>query len=261
MSFKHYIFEINPENVYATGDCHGQWNLLRYKIRESNIKDSVIIIAGDCGLGFEKEEYYKQVYSRLKKILESQNVIVILVRGNHDDPEYFDGDKINFPNLKAVPDYSVLSFSDYNILCIGGAISIDRMNRIYKKNRFDNKKEYWENEPPIYKPEVLDKIISSFNISTVITHSSPKFAPPLSKEGIENYIDNDINLISDVNKERDTLTKIYNHIIKTNKLINWIYGHFHYHDTMYSIDNVEFKLLDMFRTRYNTWDIIPVKSK
>lgn len=104
-------------------------------------------------------------------------------------------------------------------------------------------------------------IISSFNISTVITHSSPKFAPPLSKEGIENYIANDINLISDINRERETLTEIYNHIIKYNKLTNWIYGHFHYHDTMYSIDNVEFKLLDMFRTKYNTWDIIPIKSK
>src|ERR1035441_7883611 len=139
--YRVYNFNIDPKSVFVIGDGHGEWGLLKYKIKDSGIKDSVIIMAGDCGFGFEKEEFYKQEYNKVKRILKERNVTVIFVRGNHDDIQYFDGIKIDFEYWKAVPDYSVLSFSPngeingeingegHNVLCVGGAISVDRLWR------------------------------------------------------------------------------------------------------------------------------------
>ena len=97
----------NIEAVYVAGDLHGNFSLLKYKLRE--MKNSVIFIAGDCGIGFESKKHYENVYNSIKKILTENNVTILFVRGNHDDPAYFDGKAINFKymieKLKKKPTY------------------------------------------------------------------------------------------------------------------------------------------------------------
>lgn len=248
-------------DVYVVGDCHGKFTLLLYKIKESKMTDSAIILAGDVGIGFEKPEYYKHIYNKMKKVLTDQNIHIYMLRGNHDDPEYFDGEKISFSNFVAIPDYSVISFIDSdkikrNILCIGGAISIDRT---WRKNQKWGVKGYWENEFPVYKPEILNKIKEDgVLIEAVVTHTSPDFAPLEDKSGISGYLDNDDNLLKDIINERDILTKIYDHLVIGHKqpIKTWVYGHFHEHHTYYSSEGVKFLMLDMFISRNNSWDII-----
>ena len=55
--------------------------------------------------------------------------MLILMRGNHDNPDYFENRLIDYPRMKTIPDYCVIQFSGNNILCIGGAVSIDREYR------------------------------------------------------------------------------------------------------------------------------------
>lgn len=261
-----YEFNIDPRNVFVVGDNHGNWGMFKYKIKESNIRDSVIIVAGDCGIGFEKKEYYKHVLNSFKKVLSDYNNILIFIRGNHDDPSYFDGVNINYKRFKAIPDYSILSFNGHNVLCVGGAISIDRKDRInddhegwmYHKS---SKKTYWFDEIPVYKPEILEKIKSSgIIINTVVTHSAPSFAPLTDKDNIEKYIKQDSSLTKDIENERLTLTKLYDHLVKQDKhpIKTWIYGHFHQHKVSFSEEDIKFVMLDRFRPAQAVWDIYPI---
>ena len=135
------------------GDIHGEFDVLLGRLKRLRITDALIIVAGDCGIGFDVPSFHEQLYKRLEKTLEKLNCCLLLVRGSHDDPAYFEKEFLSFPRMKTVPDYSVLRFRQRTILCVGGAISIDRRFRL-SRMRFDQEKEknvrklYWEQEAP-----------------------------------------------------------------------------------------------------------------
>ena len=108
----------------------GEFETLVYNLKINNITDSLIIVAGDCGFGFHKASYYDMLYKRLAPKLRTQGNIIFFVRGNHDDPDYFDGKTFVKKYMRCVADYTVVSVAGRNILCVGGAISIDREPRL-----------------------------------------------------------------------------------------------------------------------------------
>ena len=91
-----------------------------------DMSNSLVIVAGDCGFGFNKPNYYFDLLEKANQKLSEHNIHVLFIRGNHDDPSYFDDNTINYSNIKAISDYSIVQTSTHNILCIGGATSIDR---------------------------------------------------------------------------------------------------------------------------------------
>ena len=224
------------------------------------MKDCVIIVAGDCGFGFNKEEYYHQIFNKYVPLLEQNNIFIYFVRGNHDDPSYFEEQKINYERIKTVPDYSVIKIDDKNILCVGGAISIDRTWRkqeefvINKHKKKHKKKLYWENEAPIYSQEKLEEICENgIVINGIISHTNPHFAYPPSKSGARNWARVDKELHNDVNKEVHTLSNIYDFFKgKKMNLDFWCYGHHHIHNTqnyekttMYAINEMQLKQIQL----------------
>ena len=174
-----------------------------------------------------------------------------MVRGNHDDPSYFNEEKINFTNIKSVPDYSIITVGDYHILCVGGGISIDRL---YRKAEYEGRLKlaqtyhpyfteeelknvfcfpsYWEDEMPVYDEDKLNEINDlGLNISYVISHTSPHFCFKNDKDGIKRFIEKDPQLSEDLDVERATMTSIYNKLKEDNHLLlKWVYGHFHSHN-------------------------------
>ena len=128
------IFSLSfPEakTIIVSGDIHGNFNQLVFKLCiQYQLTDTLLIVAGDCGFGFEKKEYYEQIVRRNAKRMNQANNWIVFVRGNHDNPAYFDGAMLNFKRFVAVPDYSILQVCNHTILCVGGAISIDRIYRI-----------------------------------------------------------------------------------------------------------------------------------
>lgn len=36
------------------GDIHGEFKTLLYELKRKQIEDAVVLVAGDCGIGFEK---------------------------------------------------------------------------------------------------------------------------------------------------------------------------------------------------------------
>lgn len=106
-----------------------------------------------------------------------------MVCGNHDDPLFFEEELIDYPYMKTLPDYTIVHTKGHNVLCVGGAVSIDRQfrlsqmdyNRILGKNRLPL---YWGNESFRYDEESLRILdIENIEIDTVVTHSAPDFCP------------------------------------------------------------------------------------
>ena len=122
----------DAQSIVVCGDIHGEFVALVEKLRVTyGIHDALIIVAGDCGFGFESPDYYEDIYLTILRHLQAYNLCIVMLRGNHDNPAYFNGDKrITHERWQTLPDYTVLQACNHNILCVGGAISIDRSVRL-----------------------------------------------------------------------------------------------------------------------------------
>ena len=60
-SFHTYSFP-NAKSVVVCGDIHGEFNAVIYKLCiQYQMTDTLLIVAGDCGFGFDKPGYYDSV--------------------------------------------------------------------------------------------------------------------------------------------------------------------------------------------------------
>lgn len=231
------------DTIVYSGDWHGDWQKVIAEIKRLDLSDCSIIQVGDFGAGFEHETKFKGAMRMLNSTLKSRNVDVFAIRGNHDNPIYFDNRKYGLVTL--LKDYSILESSDTKILCVGGAISLDRKPNPevtnYRGRAYLGRKEgknYWTNENFVLNIELIKKAI---DIDTVVTHSAPNFCYPIIKSGIETWIKYDNELEADVKKERDDLAIMQSLLpnVKT-----WYYGH--YHETKREqINNTKYVLLDI----------------
>lgn len=254
-------FELIYQPILVVADIHGNFDIFEKEIKNKDIRNCVIIVAGDCGFGFYKEIYYERVFSSMNNKFIERNIHCFMIRGNHDDPSYFNEPKINYSNIKTIKDYTIITVGNKNILCVGGAISIDRRMRIHNywsriehysitmnvteaEARSKFLPSYWENEMPIYDEEKLNDIKNnSINIDYVITHTSPHFCFKSDKNGIEYWLKNDETLEDDLKIERRNLSLLYDKLINDNNVIKkWVYGHFHEHNDEI-INGIEFTAL------------------
>ena len=226
-------------SIVVSGDIHGEFTELVYRLCDRyGMTDTLLIVAGDCGFGFEKPGYYEHIYRRVLNKLNRSNNWIVMLRGNHDDPSYFNEEKIQYDRFRCVPDYSGLKACGRQILCIGGAISVDRSSRSAGRS-------YWENEQPIFNADKLLDISSACRIDTVITHTSPSFCEFVIKTGLDYWMEKDPTLSIDCKMEREEIDKLLN-FLKQNghPLSHWFYGHFH-HSWTSRIDGILFSMLDI----------------
>ena len=86
---KKYVYS-EAKQVVVCGDIHGDFRGMVYNMCDRfHMYDTLLIVAGDCGFGFEKIGYYEAIYQRVVRKLRNYNNWVVFVRGNHDDPSYF----------------------------------------------------------------------------------------------------------------------------------------------------------------------------
>lgn len=235
------------QSIIVCGDIHGEFFRLVEKLCTTNIYDALVIIAGDCGLGFDSPNCYERIYTKISRRLHAYNLQIVMLRGNHDNPAYFNGDKrITHERWQTVPDYTVIQACNHNILCVGGAISIDRSMRLQWMEACPEREAYWTDEAPIYNPKALDALVEQgMKIGVVVSHTAPSFCELQTKRGLSSWCLKDSALWNDTTQERQTMDDIYAHLLRDrHPLKHWYYGHFH-KSCYEKIDDINYTLLDI----------------
>jgi UDP-2,3-diacylglucosamine pyrophosphatase LpxH len=206
--------------IYLIGDVHGQYNSLLAQLIRRNIRNASLIQVGDFGAGLKRNE--EQELDLIKQFLSSQNSKLYVVRGNHDDPSYFAETKTQ-GNIIFLKDYSILDVDGKKIFLVGGAVSIDRKERVEGNS-------FWKDEIFQFKEDELNKLMRRVSkIDIVVTHSAPnEFLPNQIDETVLHFAERDENLLSDIAKERDEHSLLMDHLQRQGALPEfWYYGHFH----------------------------------
>ena len=231
------------------GDIHGNFNLINQYLKRFDIKDAHIIQVGDFGVGFTTLVKEKRTLELTHTELVKRNVFVYAIRGNHDYKPYFDNDPFGFTNIKLLKDYTVLNLEGKNILCIGGAVSIDRKMRKTKNQmigRYDIKtgnESWWPDEIFNWEDE---KLVDLRDINIVVTHNAPDYCVPDNSNGfggfVNQFIAADPALKMDLLDERRMITMAFQTIKMYNEIEMHLYGHFHRSDVT-TIDGVQHRVL------------------
>jgi predicted phosphodiesterase len=215
-----YFSEITVTGpVMVIGDTHTPdiYDLLN----NYNFQDYCLIHVGDFGVGFFHKTKELKFLQEIQNHLEENNGKLLVIHGNHDDPEYFNKHHWanQYKNIEFVEDYSRKIINGKQFLFAGGATSIDRQARTAYR-------DYWPMEKFIL-PKELEK---EEQCDILITHTSAMEEFP--NDGFANIVGwfkNDPTLRQELVEEREKMTLLYNQV-KPNK---HYYGHFHNSNVRY----------------------------
>lgn len=177
--------------IYIVGDVHGKWDALFKKIDSFDLSDCTLICVGDLGVGF-KDSHSKEIRALqfANDFFVARDIQFLSIRGNHDNPAYFNGEIQSFSNVRLVPDYHVETINDKKFLFVGGAISIDRKLR---KLWFS----YWSDEGFKLDYSKIQRC------DVLVTHSAPTWSGPSEKSAIiSHYCQKDETLWDECMTER-----------------------------------------------------------
>lgn len=210
--------------LFITGDTHNdidirKLNTKHFPEQKDLTKDDVLLIAGDFGFPWCYPENKTDKY--WLKWYESKPFTTLFIDGNHDNfpaldsyPEIeFHGAKCNAirPHVLHVKRGEVLEINSHKILCIGGAVSVDKYLRTPGES-------WWPEEVP---PEAeWNKVFSALKQKkpdVIISHDCPAY---VSRRMHGNTV-----MPSVVQSQLD---RILNTICANNIPVSkWYFGHHH----------------------------------
>lgn len=260
------------KNMYVIGSCHNGIDRLMDKVdiylseqsfdekisdveqslgirfkksprRSYDFNHSVLLALGNCNLGIGMNDIFFQKLNEINQKLSQHDCHLLFIRGENDNQDLFFGNNINLSNIKTISDYSLITFDEYNILAVGGNISVDRS---WKKEHEVQKghQMYWDNEKTIYDERAISAILKDNKIDFIVSISCPTFAPPSLKYSVKSiWLNADKKLQDDVLQERLVMDNIYINLLSNkNTLRAWIYGNNNNSDDIY-INNIFFNSL------------------
>ena len=207
------------EEVLLVGDIHGELKTIVWKLTQQyKVKDRNVIFLGDFGVGFGRPGSLKHEYQKIERKLEKNNLTFWVLRGNHDDPSYFDGQH-DLPRIKFLQDHQVIEIGGWKVYPIGGAQSTDQEWRVSKNQEMErlgsSLRCWWPGESVVQKDPTEIPPYSDL----VISHTAPiDFSPTCSRLG-----DMSTEVYEKIVQERVYLSTVL-HETRTKY---WFYGHFH----------------------------------
>ena len=198
--------------VLLLGDIHGAFGRLNSQIERIDLKNCYLISVGDLGIGFQHPSRGEMSdMNMMNSLFEERNIHFMSIRGNHDDPAYFNGPKrIELSHLKLLPDYHTETLNDEVFQFIGGAVSIDRVHRIPGRS-------WWADEKFVYDESRV------IQCDVLITHSAPSYVGPFDKHGLSEWIKQDPLLWDVCHAER----LAHNDLVEKCGATKHYCGHFH----------------------------------
>lgn len=218
--------QLPSKQLVFIGDIHGNFQKLIQLIKPHT--DTTFIVCGDCGFGFPDTKYekiQKMIRANFQAGLEKRNNYLLFFRGNHDDPSYFEEPTmslINTARFRLIQDFTIVEVVGEKVLCIGGAVSIDR--RFRKINS-----SYWLDEEISFKHCIIQDVNADIlkPITILATHTAPRkyvWAYIPKQEWVRISFDVDKKLGVDCDREDKVLKNIYKNWFPK----YWIHGHYHF---------------------------------
>jgi len=241
------------KQILLLGDIHGEFETINRFFKKNKLTNVELIQLGDFGVGFFYNDNRNKIKEerRLKLLndyLGKRNSHLYVVRGNHDDPKFFDGTRTEYENITFLVDYETFNINYLKFLPIGGGISIDRGPTPYENNGIGRYQgvSWWEDEKIRYTEADKEKVLLTKGVDVIISHNAPDFAPPIGiGKIVPRFALYDETLIEEVLEERALLTKIWEDINLNSYPTNWFYGHFHRSDIMLFDYQCNFICLDI----------------
>lgn len=195
------------------GDLHGELPTLVYKAPEN----SDILVVGDIGVGFGGPNSFKVQVESVKKSMDRKNLMIYCIRGNHDDPDFFDG-TIYSDRLTLLEDHKPFIVGKKLIYPIGGAPSHDKKDRLAKNEKLksygSNKRIWWDGECIVKNIEKLPT-----HIDIMLSHDSPTFfEPPLIRNDEIDY---------DTYEQMKEGRRYLSSLLEESTISFWFFGHYH----------------------------------
>lgn len=219
----------NFDRLFFLGDTHGE-NMGIGKLVQTKTADrfhrKAVIHVGDFGIGFKSSTAKEiRMLDKLNTILIENRICLFVVRGNHDDPSWFDNTS-PVSNITFVKDHTLLSIelpekeNPVKIYCNGGAVSIDRTKGTY----FADEKFTCPNDNELLEiPTDLD---------VIVTHNRPLGChPTVYNSAVMRWCTVDGTLDFDLRKEQVEMKRMFDSIRERNDTRNNIvhyFGHYHW---------------------------------
>ena len=199
-------------NLIFIGDIHGELRELVWNATSKyELSNSDLVVLGDFGVGFDKG--FDTLYARVAPKLEKADLHIYTLRGNHDDPSWFDGSKEGlYPRVSFLQDHHVYEIAGKKCYIIGGAGSTDISWRLKEK-----KKVWWEDE---YVKELPIKDLPG-KVDIILSHEAPlAFEPVISR-----FSETPEWQYEKILAGRTYLSQVLQEITTE----YWYYGHYHNH--------------------------------
>ncbi len=200
-------------NLYLMGDYHQGFIELIYNL-EAMPPNTSLIILGDY------DAYEAKDLVDLATIAEKHQVVMYLMRGNHDNPKYWQDRKFSEQLKNAwfnlLEDIDLIVYRDLKLIAVSGAVSVDRTCL-----RFDNG-HCWPKEEGIPKDSV-QQIKKLGKCDILLTHTGIIDGITVKNHFIDTYASTDENLINDIQEERRVIEKLQ----ITSGCTKHYFGHFH----------------------------------
>ena len=230
------IYDLEDKLIILVGDVHGSF----YSITElcKQFQNIYILQVGDFGIGFEQNKLKEQrILKNLAESLIRSNNHLFVIRGNHDNPAYFNDQTIE-ERITFLSDYSILNQNGKKILCVGGGISIDRVHRKIGTS-------YWVDEVFVLDEQ---KIVEA---DVLVTHVAPKEFPLITLQSnslVKTFCKVDHKLDSDLKRESNLVQSLVN----LSKCKKHYFGHFHV-SMKYDTSSCIYTCLDIDETKQLEW--------
>jgi len=216
----------NERQLWICGDIHGELSGLVRNAVNRGISCADILVVGDFGAGFGRPKSMDVAYGKVRAALEKNDICIYTIRGNHDNPAFFDG-KHDYDRLHFLPDHSIVELCGKRIYPVGGAVSedIDFVDPQTRKSRRminnslirsgSSKRVWWPDEAPTQIAECFPTAVD-----IVVSHEAPLMLAPLTTR--PNHM-----------REKTFLkileSRIYlDFVMRAIKPSHWFYGHYHF---------------------------------
>lgn len=199
------------------GQVNGRYDSLYDKLERTESDGRIIIQAGNFGLVniSRKKELSLE---RINRLLGSRSSYLYIVRGNRDNPAFFNGRKrLPFERIVPLEDASIIESEGRKIFCLGGGISKDRA--LMTENS-----DYWRDERVQFDKAVAEP---PTGIDIVVTHLAPPyiFNSKFEFEQYDPIVQNDACLCRQLENQRDGMRKVQRVLGRQNAIKLWVTAH------------------------------------